>query len=56
MRPPVVLGKRQFCHHKGRFFEQTASPLTTPMVFCGVLSFFWPLPPSLHEGPRNVPV
>ena len=55
MRPPQVLGKRQFCHQKGRFFEQTGSPLTTPMVLCGVLSFFWPLPPSLQEGPRNGP-
>ena len=51
MRPPLVLGKRQFCHQKGMFLERTASLLTTPMVLCGVLSFFWPLPPSLQKGP-----
>ena len=31
MRPPLVLAKKQFCHQKKRFFEQTASmyPLGT---------------------------
>ena len=42
MRPFLGLGKRQFCHVKGRFFEHAARPLTTPMVLCGVLGFFWP--------------
>ena len=36
----------QCCHQKGRFFEQIASPLTTPMGH-NVPSFFWPRPPSL---------
>ena len=55
MWPPLVLGKRQFCHQKGRVFEETASPLTTPMVLCGLLSFFWYLPPSLQKGPETCP-
>ena len=56
MRPPLAHGKRPFCQQKGRFFERIANPITTPMVLYGVLSFFWPLPPSLQKGPQNGPV